>query len=543
MAARYTLLFMTITIQLCLLLLVLLLPPYVHSVTFDIPRFEQGSNDIYYEGDAFPSVGAIDLTMDYYYRVGKATYAKPVHLWDSSSGQLTDFTTHFTFKIDILNYTTYGHGIAFFLAPVGYQIPPNSGGGFLGLLNTTNMASLSTNQLVMVEFDSFANPWDPKVRGKIKHGSKIYLLVGFPVCFVLILGGLVGWFVLKKRITTNNGREGNKIGVDLEKGALPRKFTYQELSLATNGFADSRRLGQGGSGLVYRGTLTDLGRMVAVKRVFTGSEHPESLFINEVKIISRLIHRNLVQFLGWCHERGEFLLVYEYMPNGSLDTHLFGNNSRHLLPWNFRYNIALGLASALHYLHEGVDQCVLHRDLKPANILLDMDFTARLGDFGIAKLVDTQLVSATTYPAGTPGYVAPEYQKDGKPNKSTDIFSFGVVALEIACGRRNGRSAELVKEVWSLYREGNILDAADDRLDTKFDTEEMTCLMMVGLWCTHPVADRRPSTGQVIQFLKFEAAVPELPSITHDGPVIPVLTQLSLDSVTHDHGLFRYATG
>ncbi|KAJ4844338.1 hypothetical protein Tsubulata_049639, partial [Turnera subulata] len=163
MAARYTLLFMTITIQLCLLLLVLLLPPYVHSVTFDIPRFEQGSNDIYYEGDAFPSVGAIDLTMDYYYRVGKATYAKPVHLWDSSSGQLTDFTTHFTFKIDILNYTTYGHGIAFFLAPVGYQIPPNSGGGFLGLLNTTNMASLSTNQLVMVEFDSFANPWDPKV--------------------------------------------------------------------------------------------------------------------------------------------------------------------------------------------------------------------------------------------------------------------------------------------------------------------------------------------------------------------------------------------
>lgn len=597
-----------------------------------------------YEGDAFPSVGAIDLTMDYYYRVGRATYAEHMHLWDSSSGQLTDFNTHFSFKIDILKYDAYGHGIAFFMAPVGYEIPPNSGGGFLGLLNTTTIATLSRNQLLIVEFDSFANPWDPqmehvginnnslfstvytqwdvrshsgnlthawitynsttknlsvfwtyrensdsmvnvsslsyqidlrqilpeqvivgfssatglykskhyinswnftsnldqKVGSKKKLGTKIYLLVGFPVCFFLILG-VVGWFLLKKRTKYVNGQKGDKAGSDLERGALPKRFSYQELALATDGFADSRRLGRGGSGLVYRGILTDLGRMVAVKRIFAGSEQPESLFTNEVKIISRLIHRHLVRFIGWCHEQGEFLLVYEYMPNGSLDAHLFGN-TRHLLPWNFRYNIALGLASALHYLHEGVDQCVLHRDVKPANILLDMDFTARLGDFGIAKLVDTRMVSATSYPAGTPGYVAPEYQKDGLACKSIDMFSFGVVVLEIACGKRNGHSAGLINEVWELYRDGNILDAADDRLNKKFDIEEMTCLMMMGLWCTHPIADRRPSAGQVIQFLKFEAPVPELPRIVHN-PMLPALTLPGFNSVMNDYELFKYATG
>lgn len=631
MAARFVILFMVV-IQLCL--------PYVHTISFSVPRFEPGSDDIIYEGDAFPSVGAIDLTMDYYYRVGRATYAEPVKLWDSSSGELTDFNTHFSFKIDILNYTTYGHGIAFFLAPVGYQIPPNSGGGFLGLLNTTTIATLSTNQLLIVEFDTYVNPWDPpvehvginnnslfsavyaqwdvrshsgnltnawitynsttknlsvywtyqqnpvfmvnmsslsyhidlrhilpewvtvgfssatglykskhyinswdftstlnqKAESKKKLGAKIYLLVGFPVCFILILGGMIGWFMLKKRTTQKR----NKAGADLERVALPKRFSYQELALATNGFADSRRLGQGGSGLVYRGILTDPGRMVAVKRVFAGSEHPESLFTNEVRIISRLIHRNLVQFIGWCHEQGEFILVYEYMPNGSLDAHLFGSG-RNLLPWNFRYNIALGLASALHYLHEGVDQCVLHRDVKPGNILLDMDFTARLGDFGIAKLLDTQLVTTTTCPVGTPGYVAPEYENDGKASQSTDMFSFGVVALEIASGKRNGNSAGLVKEVWRLYREGDILDAADDRLEMKFDVKEMTCLMMVGLWCTHPTTDRRPSAGQVIQFLKFEAAVPELPQIMH-YPALPVFSSLALDPEMNYYDLFKYST-
>ncbi|KAJ7958472.1 Lectin-like receptor kinase [Quillaja saponaria] len=343
--------------------------------------------------------------------------------------------------------------------------------------------------------------------------------------FILsIVGASISWLFVKKRRIQNNDNSEYSESFDLEREALPKRFHYQELVVATNSFANNRSLGQGGSGQVYKGILTDLGRLVAVKRIIAKSENSDRTFINEAKIISRLIHRNLVQFIGWCNEEGEILLVYEFMPNGSLDTHLFGN--RRTLQWNLRYKIALGLASAIHYLHEDAEQCVLHRDIKSANVLLDTDFSTKLGDFGVAKLVDPLLRTRMTGVVGTYGYLAPEYFNHGRASKESDIYSFGVVALEIACGRKTyldneGYHVPLVKWVWELYVAGDILNAADERLKMEFDESEMRCLLIVGLWCTHPNDRKRPKAGQVIKVLQLGAPLPELPHDMHENVVHP----------------------
>ncbi|KAK3420748.1 hypothetical protein EUGRSUZ_G01585 [Eucalyptus grandis] len=321
---------------------------------------------------------------------------------------------------------------------------------------------------------------------------------------------------------------------DMEKEirALPLKFSYQELVEATRSFSQDRRLGQGGSCHVYKGLVNGLDRQVAVKRIFTESKHSEKVFINEVKIISRAIHRNLVQFIGWCQEEGKFLLVYEYMPNGSLDNHLFG--TRKVLPWDVRYRIALGLASALNYLHEDLEQCVLHRDIKAANILLDIDFNTKLGDFGVSKLVDPRFRTQTTDVVGTYGYLAPEYLNERKATRESDMFSFGIVVLEITCGRRTYQDGEfhvpLYKWVWQLYLVGNMLEAVDQKLDSSFDRKEMECLMMVGLWCVHPDPRRRPKAGQVIRFLRLEVPVPELSPAAYEAPTLYQPSALRIDS-------------
>ncbi|KAJ7943772.1 putative Kinase [Quillaja saponaria] len=158
-------------------------------------------------------------------------------------------------------------------------------------------------------------------------------------------------------------------------------------------------------------------------------------YTTEVKTISRLRHRNLVQLIGWCHDGGEFHLVYEYMPNGSLDYHLFRNKNP--LAWTVRHKISLGLASALLYLHEEWEQCVVHRDIKSSNIMLDSNFNVKLGDFGLARLMDHELGPKTTGLAGTLGYLAPEYVTTCRASKESDIYSFGIVALEIATGKKS----------------------------------------------------------------------------------------------------------
>ncbi|XP_026390015.1 L-type lectin-domain containing receptor kinase IX.1-like [Papaver somniferum] len=307
--------------------------------------------------------------------------------------------------------------------------------------------------------------------------------------------------------------------MDVYKETGPRRFSYSELVDATNNFDEGGKLGEGGFGAVYKGVLSSM--YVAVKRISAGSQQGKKEYQSEIRIISQLRHRNLVQLIGWCHEKNELLLVYKFLPNRSLDKHLFQGEK--VLSWEHRYKIALGLSSALLYLHEEWEQHVdvLHRDIKSSNIMLDWNFNAKLGDFGLARLVDHDLGPRTTVLAGTMGYMAPESLITYKPSKQSDIYSFGVVALEIACGRKPVVSvgASLVMWVWELYENGKIIEAADERLNMNFNKQEMERLLVLGLWCTLLDPSTRPSTRQVMNSLNFGSPLPNLPP---KFPIMPV---------------------
>ncbi|TKW29515.1 hypothetical protein SEVIR_3G400350v4 [Setaria viridis] len=310
--------------------------------------------------------------------------------------------------------------------------------------------------------------------------------------------------------------------IELEGVTGPHPFCYDELAAATGNFSDDRRLGRGGFGSVYAGFLTDGNhRDVAVKRVSETSRQGWKEFVSEVRIISRLRHRNLVQLIGWCHGGagdGDLLLVYELMHNGSLDAHLYDPEG--VLAWPARYAAALGVGDALLYLHQETERRVVHRDVKPSNVMLDASFTAKLGDFGLARLIDDGRRSHTTGVAGTIGYMDPESLFAGRASVESDVYSFGVLLLEIACGRRpavlvreeDDDYVHLVHWVWNSYGGDRLLDAADARLDGDFDAREMACVMVVGLWCAHPDRSVRPTIRQAVNVLRFEAPQPRLPS-------------------------------
>lgn len=206
------------------------------------------------------------------------------------------------------------------------------------------------------------------------------------------------------------------------------------------------------------------------------------------------------------------------MPNGSLDNHLFGEQER-ILSWKRRYNVIVGVASALHYLHNEYEQKVVHRDLKASNILLDSDFNARLGDFGLARALDNEKTSYAELEGipGTMGYIAPECFHTGKATRQSDVYGFGAVILEVVCGQRPRSNIEgfqfLVDWVWKLYREGRILDAVDVRLREEFVGEEAERLLKLGLACSHPLPSERPKTQAIVQILSGSVVPPYVPPI------------------------------
>ncbi|XP_028801449.1 L-type lectin-domain containing receptor kinase IX.1-like [Neltuma alba] len=348
-------------------------------------------------------------------------------------------------------------------------------------------------------------------------GNATALATGLGIGGTLVLVcGVLLFALWKNKNNTEDDESSEKMSDDFEKGTGPKKYSNAELVSAANYFRDEQKLGQGGFEGVYRGFLKDSNSYVAIKRISIDSKQGKKEFASEVRIISQLRHRNLVQLSGWCHERKELLLVYEYMTHGSLDYHLFNDQS--LLPWSIRFKIAQGLASALLYLHEEWEQCVVHRDIKSSNIMLDSNFNAKLGDFGLARLVDHTKGAQTTALAGTMGYMAPECVTTGRASKESDVYGFGVVVLKILSGREpiNPKAPEdeinIVQSVWDLYGSGRILEAIDPRLQGDFDHDQVECLMIVGLWCAHPDQNRRPSIRQAIHVLNFEATIPSLPS-------------------------------
>lgn len=333
--------------------------------------------------------------------------------------------------------------------------------------------------------------------------------------FVLALfAGAMIWFYSKK---VKRVSRFDSLGSEIIK--MPKQFSYKELKTATKCFNANRIIGHGAFGTVYKGILAENGDIIAVKRC-SHSSQGKNEFLSELSIIGSLRHRNLVRLQGWCHEKGEILLVYDLMPNGSLDKALF--EARTPLPWPHRRKILLGVASALAYLHQECENQVIHRDIKTSNIMLDEGFNARLGDFGLARQTEHDKSPDATVAAGTMGYLAPEYLLTGKATEKTDVFSYGAVVLEVASGRRPiekdaagvgkvGVSSNLVEWVWSLHREGRLLMAADPRLEGRFDEAEMRRVLLVGLACSHPDCLSRPTMRGVVQMLGGETEVPIVP--------------------------------
>lgn len=269
-------------------------------------------------------------------------------------------------------------------------------------------------------------------RPGLNHGLRSRLEIVLPIASATLVFALgIGIFVfVQRRLKYSELRE------DWEEAFGPHRFSYKELFHATKGFSDKNFLGAGGFGSVYRGKLRKPDMEVAVKRVSHESRQGMKEFVAEIASIGRLRrHRNLVPLLGYCRRKGELLLVYDYMPNGSLDKYLY-HGSAATLDWNQRFHIIRGVAAGLLYLHEDWEQVVIHRDVKASNVLLDSEMNGRLGDFGLARLYDHGSDTQTTHVVGTMGYLAPELGHTGKATPSTDVFAFGALLLEITCGRR-----------------------------------------------------------------------------------------------------------
>ncbi|XP_043712717.1 L-type lectin-domain containing receptor kinase IV.2-like [Telopea speciosissima] len=312
---------------------------------------------------------------------------------------------------------------------------------------------------------------------------------------------------------------------ELEYG--PYRFKYKDLYIATKGFHDKELLGIGGFGKVYKGILSTTKQEVAVKRVSHDSKQGVKEFIAEIVSIGKLQHRNIVTLLGYCRRKGELLLVYDFMPNGSLDKFLFHHQStkKATLSWNKRFQIIKDIASALLYLHEEWDQIVVHRDVKSSNVILDKELNGRLGDFGLARLYDHGSHPKTTHVVGTFGYLAPENFWSGKAKPSVDVFAFGVFLLEVACGRRpiEPQASEecivLMEWVILCLNKGTILETVDPKLGMNYEMEEMELVLKLGLICSQSIPTARPSMRQIVRYLEGEIPLPELPSLTSEGNI------------------------
>ncbi|XP_056172134.1 cysteine-rich receptor-like protein kinase 29 [Syzygium oleosum] len=294
------------------------------------------------------------------------------------------------------------------------------------------------------------------------------------------------------------------------------QFDFGTIRMATDNFSDSKKLGQGGFGAVYMGQLSN-GQEIAVKRLSQNSSQGEVEFKNEVMLLARLQHKNLVRLLGFCLEGVEQLLIYEFVPNSSLDKFIFDPLNRVNLNWDRRHKIIMGVARGMLYLHEDSRLRIIHRDLKASNILLDSDINPKISDFGMARLFELDQTRAETNRiVGTYGYMAPEYAMHGTFSVKSDVFSFGVLILEIVSGRRNnlysmGNDVEaLPGYVWKNWREGSISNIIDPSITFGPSTEIMRCIQ-IGLLCVQENASSRPTMASVLLMLNSHSVTLQVP--------------------------------
>ncbi|CAN1157909.1 Probable LRR receptor-like serine/threonine-protein kinase At1g56130 [Linum perenne] len=344
----------------------------------------------------------------------------------------------------------------------------------------------------------------PTGSGKHKTGVIVGIVIGILVPCSLLAFAII---VIIRRKRRQRAFEDHELeGIDTR----PYTFSYAELRGATKDFSASNKLGEGGFGPVYLGKLDD-GRVIAVKQLSVQSHQGKSQFIAEIATISAVQHRNLVKLYGCCIEGENRLLVYEYLENKSLDKALFEESSLNL-DWPTRYDICLGIARGLAYLHEESRLRIVHRDVKASNILLDSELVPKISDFGLAKLYDDKKTHISTRVAGTIGYLAPEYAMRGHLTEKADVFAFGVVALEIVSGRPNSDTTldeekmYLLEWAWYLHENNREVELADSRLP-EYDEDELKRFVGIALLCTQASPSLRPSMSRVVAMLSGDVEV------------------------------------
>ncbi|CAH8375784.1 unnamed protein product [Eruca vesicaria subsp. sativa] len=346
----------------------------------------------------------------------------------------------------------------------------------------------------------------PPSKKKYTTGTVVGAIVGLGL--ISIIAGVVIISIRKSR---------KRYAIDEELLRLdgrPYTFAYSELKSATQDFNPSNKLGEGGFGSVYKGNLAD-GREIAVKVLSVGSQHGKEQFVAEIIAISSVMHRNLVKLYGCCYEGDNRLLVYEYLPNGSLDHALFGGILQ--LDWSTRFEICMGVGRGLAYLHEEASVRIVHRDVKASNILLDSKMLPKISDFGLARLFDDKKSHISTQVAGTIGYVAPEYAMRGILTEKTDVYAFGIVALELVSGRKNSdvnlgnEKKYLLEWAWNLHENSRDVELIDPEL-TEFNMEEVKRVIGIALLCTHSSHSLRPPMSKVVAMLSGDIEVSDVTS-------------------------------
>ncbi|RYQ82852.1 hypothetical protein Ahy_B10g101415 [Arachis hypogaea] len=472
--------------------------------------------------------------------------------WDKKLGQITPLDT--SCKQDLTDLS-----LCDVCLTAGFQVQHK-------LVSIDGNASHSENcfKFTILYAAAFVNQYGPESNGAMScifgmslytqgggsggksHQGLVFGLTGAGVA-LLVMSCLLGVYVWYDRKVRRKKLNDDEFDFDPEEQGSRRRlrpntgsiwFKIDELEKATDNFSTKNFIGRGGFGLVFKGVLSD-GSVVAVKRILESDFQGDVEFCNEVEIISNLKHRNLVPLRGCCvvddddekfNDRGsQRFLVYDYMPNGNLEDHLFlvseQQKLKKSLTWPQRKSIILDVAKGLAYLHYGVKPAIFHRDIKATNILLDEDMRARVADFGLAKQSREGQSHLTTRVAGTHGYLAPEYALYGQLTEKSDVYSFGVVVLEIMCGRRaldlssaGSLKAFLITDwAWSLVKSGNIEEALDASLlkDDSFGSSNPKSIMerflLVGILCSHVMVALRPTISDALKMLEGDIEVPQIP--------------------------------
>ncbi|XP_074302853.1 cysteine-rich receptor-like protein kinase 8 [Silene latifolia] len=357
-------------------------------------------------------------------------------------------------------------------------------------INTAFFLPNSTNSIV------------PVTNGKQKRRSHAAVIAAVSIVVGVMLLLLCTYLCIYLQ-----KRRKSRLGFEEITATESLQFDFRTIREATNNFSNDNKLGQGGFGSVYKGRL-DNGQEIAVKRLSIDSGQGVEEFKTEVLLVAKLQHKNLVRLLGFCIHSNEKLLIYELLPNSSLDKVLLDPSKPTPLGWEERYMILAGVARGLLYLHEDSRLKIIHRDLKSSNILLDQSMNPKIADFGLARLVGTDQVQAVTSKImGTYGYMPPEYTRTGRFSVKTDVYSFGIIILEVLSGHKCNSTLfpyeeeSLVQRAWRLWTEGTGTDLVDDRLDGSFSSEEVTRCIHISLLCIQEEANKRPTMAPIVSAL------------------------------------------